>query len=87
MQASASRGTSDLAGYSAVSVRVFISYSHDSEAHASDVLALARRLQNEGFEAHLDQFIDDPPGGWAAWCAEQLREARYVLMVCTPTYT
>jgi hypothetical protein len=34
--------------------RVFISYSHDSEAHRERVLALSERLRADGIDADLD---------------------------------
>ena len=37
-------------------IRVFISYSHDSEAQAERVLALADRLNAEGLDCELDQY-------------------------------
>jgi len=66
--------------------RVFISYSHDSETHADQVLALAERLLAEGVDASIDQYIQSPPEGWPAWCEAEIRKADFVLMVCTETY-
>ncbi|MFN2397825.1 MAG: SEFIR domain-containing protein [Gemmatimonadaceae bacterium] len=68
------------------SVRVFISYSHDSQAHARRVLVLANRLRADGIDCELDAFEEAPLEGWPAWMARQLREARYVLVVCTASY-
>ena len=36
--------------------RVFISYSHDSDAHKERVLELADRLRTDGLHVELDQF-------------------------------
>ena len=67
--------------------KVFISYSHDSPAHADRVLALANRLRAEGVEAILDQFEEfGPPEGWPQWMMTHLRTADFVLMVCTEHY-
>lgn len=66
--------------------KVFISYSHDSDAHRELVRALADRLRSEGVDAWIDQYASAPPEGWPRWMEEQIREADFVLMVCTPTY-
>ncbi|MGO9740879.1 MAG: SEFIR domain-containing protein [Roseiarcus sp.] len=68
--------------------KVFISYSHDSDAHSERVLALANALIQKGLQVGLDQFETRPKRGWAHWCEEQLRpnNARFVLVICTPTY-
>ena len=44
--------------------RVFISYSHDSNAHADRVLALSDRLRRDGIDATVDQYELSPPEGW-----------------------
>jgi len=66
--------------------RVFISYSRDNPAHGDRVLALADRLRADGIDAMIDLYIQTPPEGWPAWCAEQIDTADFVLMVCTETY-
>ncbi len=68
--------------------KVFISYSHDSDAHSERVLALANALIQKGLQVGLDQFETRPKRGWPHWCEEQLRpkNARFVLVICTPTY-
>jgi hypothetical protein len=70
-----------------LTVRVFISYSHDSDAHRQRVLELANRLRADGIDAQLDQFVPGtPPAGWDVWTMEQLDLAEYVLPVFTPPY-
>jgi hypothetical protein len=68
--------------------RVFISYSHDSETHKQRVLELSERLRADGVDATIDQYIanDGPPQGWPRWMDEQLRDANFVLMLCTSVY-
>jgi len=66
--------------------RVFISYSHDSPAHEAKVLALADRLRSNGIDAMLDQYESFPPRGWIQWMKDQVRNAQFVLVVCTKTY-
>jgi hypothetical protein len=50
------------------------------------VLELADRLRTDGIDAIIDQYIPSPPEGWPEWCEVQIREADFVLMVCTQTY-
>jgi tetratricopeptide (TPR) repeat protein len=67
--------------------RVFISYSHDSEAHRDRVLALSERLREDGVETLLDRYVNgSPPQGWPRWMLDQLDAADAVLVVCSETY-
>src|SRR2546421_4925168 len=65
--------------------RVFISYSHDSNAHVAD---LAARLRASGVQVTVDS--DTGPGGpsegWEAWSEAQVKDADRVLIACTETY-
>jgi hypothetical protein len=70
----------------AAAPRVFISYSHESPEHRDRVLELADQLRADGIDAVIDQYIQDPPEGWPAWCAAQIDAAEFVLMVCTEIY-
>ncbi len=67
--------------------KVFISYSHDNDAHKARVLALADRLRNKG-SGRDDRPIcpDSRTEGWPLWCEKQIEEADFVLMVCTEVY-
>lgn len=69
--------------------KVFISYSHDSDAHCSRVLELANKLRNDDVQVIIDQ--DAPPGGpskgWPIWSETQVIDADYVLIACTETYS
>ena len=67
-------------------IRVFISYSHDSEVHVQRVLAFAQRLRDDGIDVSLDQFIVSPPEGWPAWMHRQIQEAKFVVVMCSPGY-
>ena len=67
-------------------VRVFVSYSHDSQGHSYRVLSLAQRLRQDGVEATLDQFVPFPKEGWIKWMERQLDEADFTLCVCTEGY-
>lgn len=66
--------------------RVFISYSHDSKGHMDAVLALSNRLRKEGVDCWIDQYLRSPSEGWPRWCENQIKGAKFVLVVCTETY-
>jgi tetratricopeptide (TPR) repeat protein len=67
-------------------LRVFISYSHDSQEHMDRVLALSDRLRADGIDCIIDQYETSPPDGWPRWCDRQIEGADFVLVVCTETY-
>jgi formylglycine-generating enzyme required for sulfatase activity len=66
--------------------RVFLSYSHDSEAHKGWVRQLAERLVANGVEVTLDQWDLKPGMDVVLFGETAIREADRVLMVCSPTY-
>jgi formylglycine-generating enzyme required for sulfatase activity/serine/threonine protein kinase len=66
--------------------RVLISYSHDTPAHAAAVLRLADALRAAGVDARLDQYTPTPRLGWPQWMQDELREAAFIVCVCTATY-
>jgi hypothetical protein len=66
--------------------KVFISYSHDSLEHSDRVRELSDRLRADGIDSILDQYELSPPEGWPLWTDKQIRDAEFVLMVCTETY-
>src|SRR4051812_9733817 len=67
---------------------VFISYSHDSEAHKRRVLDLAIQVRSHGCKVRFDQFEAAPPDGWNRWMEECLdpQSTDFVLMICTEGY-
>ncbi len=67
-------------------VRVFISYSYDSLEHADRVLMLADKLRADGVDVRLDRYDPSPSEGFHRWVVHQVREADFVLLVCTETY-
>lgn len=70
------------------SVRVFISYSHDSAPHKANILALAQELRAGGIEAMVDRFVEnEPPLSWPLWMHGQIEESDAVLLVFTETYS
>jgi hypothetical protein len=67
--------------------RIFISYSHDSDAHRALVLTLANRLRADGLNCQIDQYVNGfPPEGWQRWMETQVEQADFVLVMCTPVY-
>jgi hypothetical protein len=66
--------------------RVFASYSHDTPEHEERVLALSNRLRADGVEVVHDQYEGAPTEDWPCWMEKQIREADFVLVVCTDTY-
>jgi formylglycine-generating enzyme required for sulfatase activity len=69
-----------------VTKRVFLSYSHDSEAHKDWVRRLAEELLKGGVEVTLDQW-ELPLGADVVRFMELgIRDADRVLMVCTANY-
>ncbi|MBX9636643.1 MAG: TIR domain-containing protein, partial [Nitrosomonas sp.] len=69
-------------------IKVFISYSHDSDEHREWVLGLSESLRKNGIETILDRYVRNgsPPGGWPRWMSDSLDETTHVLCVCTETY-
>ncbi|HEY8206908.1 MAG TPA: NB-ARC domain-containing protein, partial [Myxococcaceae bacterium] len=67
-------------------VRVFISYSHDSEAHRERIRELAARLRADGIDAWIDQYSPAPVDGWARWMKAEFARARFIVVVCSPGY-
>lgn len=67
--------------------KVFISYSHDSPEHSEFVLQLSERLRQDGLDSQIDRYCNGTPAeGWQRWMEQQLENADYVLLVCTPLY-
>ncbi|WML89936.1 toll/interleukin-1 receptor domain-containing protein [Thiothrix lacustris] len=66
--------------------KVFISYSHDSDAHRERVRKLSDRLRTEGIDCDIDQYDPTPNEGWPLWMLKHIQDANYVLLICTETY-
>jgi SEFIR domain len=66
-------------------LKVFISYGHDSPEHKERVLGLCVRLRQEGIDCDLDRYHEAPPEGWPAWMRAAIRDASFVLVVCSKT--
>lgn len=65
---------------------VFISYSHETQAHKKWVLDLASRLRNTGIDASIDQWDLKPGDDLPHFMEQKLASSDYVLMICTETY-
>lgn len=66
--------------------KVFISYSHDDQAHKKWVLELAQRLRNAGVDAILDQFRLGLGGDLGGFMEKGVADSDRIIMVCTDTY-
>lgn len=67
-------------------IKVFISYSHDSEEHKARVLKLSNQLRADGIDCNIDKYETSPPEGWTKWMIKQLDKADFVLIICTEIY-
>ena len=67
--------------------KVFFSCSHESREHQAQVLTSSNRLRFDGIDTVLDQYLSAPPlEGWPRWMDRRIRDADFVLTVCTETY-
>jgi hypothetical protein len=67
-------------------MRIFFSYSHDSQKHKEWVLSLAKDLNEKGFESILDQTHLKPGTDILHFAESAVGSSNYVLMICTPNY-
>lgn len=66
--------------------RVFISYSHDSQAHKEWVSRLVKRLNSLGVWLIFDQWDLELGGDIARFMEEGISDSDRVLVICTSTY-
>jgi len=66
--------------------KVFISYSWDDEEHQGWVRELAEKLRKDGVDATIDQFDLQLGDRLPQYMETSIREADYVLVICTPMY-
>ncbi|MGE4061065.1 MAG: toll/interleukin-1 receptor domain-containing protein, partial [Sphingomonadales bacterium] len=66
--------------------RVFISYSHDSEAHKAWVLSLSERLVGNGVDVVLDRWNLQLGSDLAKFMENGLASSERVIIVCTDRY-
>ena len=67
-------------------VRVFISYSWDSDAHKTRVRSLADELRSRNIDCRIDQYHGLPDMQWYELCEKEIAEATFVLVVVTKKY-
>lgn len=68
-------------------IRVFVSYTHDSDEHRRAVLDLATRLRQDGVDVRLDRWVEGTPEqGWPAWMEDEIRRADFIVVVCSSLY-
>lgn len=65
-------------------MKVFVSYTHDSQEHDARVLAMANDLRARGFDCDLDQYHANQR--WPSWMEEKIQAAEKVIVVCTAAY-
>ena len=69
-----------------MNMRVFFSYSHDSEEHKAWVKSLAKSIESRGMEPILDQNDLNYGDDILQFAEAAVESSTYVLMVCTPNY-
>jgi len=67
-------------------VRVFISYAHGNPEHEDHVRRLWSFLCEQGIDARLDRPAAEKRQDWSIWMLQQIRVARFVLMIASPEY-
>jgi TIR domain len=65
---------------------VFLSYSWESLEHQRWVCELAARLRADGINTVLDQWHAIPGDQLPVFMETAVRESKFVLVICTPTY-
>ena len=66
--------------------KVFISYSWEDEEHIEWTKGLAKCLIENGVEAHIDQYDLELGDRLPQFMEQEITNADYVLIVCTPDY-
>lgn len=67
-------------------IQVFVRYAQETAAHRDRCRALADRLRDDGIDAWIDQYVPAPLEGWPRWMQQQIVAAKFVILVCTPTF-
>jgi len=70
----------------AIPPKVFISYAHDTEQFADQVLDFSNKLRENYIDATIDQYEECPPQGWPRWMDEQIENSDFVIIICTEKY-
>ncbi|WP_439381367.1 SEFIR domain-containing protein [Amycolatopsis lexingtonensis] len=65
---------------------VFISYAHDNPEHTDLVRRFWRLLRENGVDAQIDLRAASEPRDWPQWTHQQIRRAKYVLLIASPAF-
>jgi hypothetical protein len=65
---------------------VFVSYSWDDYPHKEWVIELATQLRQDGVDSRLDYWHAVPGDQLPEFMEREIRQADYVIIVCTPSY-
>jgi len=66
--------------------KVFLSYTHDDEAHRKAVLDFATFLTEQGIDIVLDRWTSGRRQDWQAWATKNMTESDYVVVIASPGY-
>ena len=66
--------------------KVFISYSHDDQAHKKWVVELTQRLRNKGVDAILDQFRVNLGEDLGSFMEKSVANSDRIIVICTNRY-
>jgi SAM-dependent methyltransferase len=67
-------------------IRVFISYAHDSLTHDEKVLHFCNALRSQGIDARIDIPAAKQRQDWPLWMLNEFKAAAFVLIVASPEY-
>src|SRR5690554_7053141 len=70
----------------AENIKVFVSYSWDSEEHKQWVKSLTDKLIQDGVDASLDQYDLTLGDRLPHFMEQRIAESNHVLIICTPKY-
>lgn len=66
--------------------KVFISYAWEDALFSEKVLEFSNKLRENGIDATIDQYEENPDMGWPIWMENQIESSDYVLVISTKTY-
>jgi len=69
-----------------VTVKVFISYAHESVELSDNVLKFSNLLRSKGIDSEIDQYEEAPAEGWPKWMMRQVQQSDFVLICCTKLF-
>src|SRR5262245_66013818 len=73
----------DVTGGAVTAPRVFVSYTHDSDAHKAAVLEFSELLRSCGIDAELDQWATDQRRDWYRWMMDTATRADFIIVVAS----